>query len=126
MLSAEDKTNVLGQGAPVGQPPWRAIVAQSFGKIRISDSWCYSDKRTMSEEVLIVGKRGEIFTSKGLRTKAKIREGGRVKASVVDGSLVIEPIPTIEDLLRTPVFTMKASKAERLSEEAQKAEGVYE
>lgn len=90
-----------------------------------SDIGKFSDNAVMSEEVLKVGKRGEIFTSKELRVEAKIRAGGRVKAKVVDDKLVIESIPSIEELLSHPVLTISARKAERLSEEAQREEGIY-
>ena len=90
-----------------------------------SDIGGLSDNAVMSEEVLKVGKRGEIFTSKELRVEAKIRVGGRVKARMVDDKLVIESIPSIEELLSHPVLTISARKAERLSEEAQREEGIY-
>jgi hypothetical protein len=79
----------------------------------------------MSEEILIVGKRGEIFTSKQLRNKAKIKKGGKVRATIVDGRLVLEPVPSIEELLRRPVLVSESGKAELLSEEAQKEAGAY-
>jgi len=79
----------------------------------------------MSEQMLKVGKKGEIFTSKKLRAEAKIKEGGRVRATVREGRLVIEAIPTIEELLRNPVLSIQVKGAERLSEEAQREEGIY-
>jgi bifunctional DNA-binding transcriptional regulator/antitoxin component of YhaV-PrlF toxin-antitoxin module len=78
----------------------------------------------MSEEILKVGKKGEIFTNKELRIKAKIKEGGKVKATMINSKLVIEPIPSIEELLHKPVFTI-GTEAEGLSEEAQREEGIY-
>ncbi len=79
----------------------------------------------MSEETLKVGKRGEIFTSKELRRKAKIRGGGKVRATVVNDRLIIESIPSIEELIQSPKLTIKAKNAELLSEEAQMEEGAY-
>ncbi len=79
----------------------------------------------MSEVTLKVGKRGEIFTNKELRRKAKIREGGKVKAKVVGNKMIIEPIASIEELLESPILSVSARKAERLSEAAQKEEGIY-
>ncbi|MBI4257538.1 MAG: hypothetical protein HY619_01155 [Thaumarchaeota archaeon] len=78
-----------------------------------------------SETILKVGKKGEIFTSKELRAMAKIRKGGQVKAKVVDGKMIIETVPSIEDLLQNPVISIKVEEAEALSEEAQKEEEVY-
>jgi len=79
----------------------------------------------MSEKTLLVGKRGEIYTDERLRKKAGIRKGGRVKATVVGGRLIIEPLPSLEDLLGDPVMTISAKEAEALSEKAQKEEGVF-
>ena len=79
----------------------------------------------MSEMILKVGKKGEIFTSKELRNRAKIKEGGKVKATVVDNKLIIEPVPSIEDLLQNPILSITVKKAEKLSEEMQKEEGLY-
>ena len=50
-----------------------------------------------------------------------IRKGGRVKATVLDGKLIIEPIASVEDMIRSsPLSLTSAEKAEKLSEEAQK------
>ena len=79
----------------------------------------------MSEVVLKVGKRGEIYTSKELREKVGIRPGGLVRAVVEGRKLIIEPIPSIEDLLKEAVAELTPEEAEELSEEAQREEGVY-
>jgi hypothetical protein len=79
----------------------------------------------MSEEILIVGKRGEIFTTKQLRNKTKIKKGGKVRASIVEGRLVLEPILSIEELLHRPVLVSESAKIELLSEEVQREAGAY-
>ena len=79
----------------------------------------------MSEVVLKVGKKGEIYTSKELRERTGIRPGGLVRAVVEDHKLIIEPIPSIEDLIKEVVVELTPEEAEELSEEAQKEEGVY-
>ena len=79
----------------------------------------------MSEVVLKVGKKGEIYTSKELREKTGIRPGGLVKATVEGRKLIIEPIPGIEDLVKEAVAELTPEEAERLSEEAQEEEGIY-
>ncbi len=79
----------------------------------------------MSEVVLRVGKKGEIYTSKELREKVGIRPGGLVRAVVEGRRLIIEPIPSIEDLLEEAVIELTPGEAEELSEEAQREEGVY-
>jgi len=79
----------------------------------------------MSEIILKVGKRGEIYTSKELRLKVGIKEGGIVRAIVEEGRLIIEPIPRIEEVIQRPVVKLSPKEAERLSEEFQKEEGIY-
>jgi bifunctional DNA-binding transcriptional regulator/antitoxin component of YhaV-PrlF toxin-antitoxin module len=81
---------------------------------------------SQSDVTLKVGKKGEIFTSADLRKRANIREGGRVKANVVGDKLIIEAIPSIEEILkRPPVMRTTTREIENVSEEIQKEEGVY-
>ncbi len=79
----------------------------------------------MSEETLFVGKRGEIYTDEKLRKAAGIKKGGRVRATVTEGRLIIEALPSLEDLLKVPMVTISAKEAERLSEDAQMDEGLF-
>jgi bifunctional DNA-binding transcriptional regulator/antitoxin component of YhaV-PrlF toxin-antitoxin module len=84
------------------------------------------DLSNQSESILKVGKKGEIFTSADLRKRANIKEGGRVKASVVGNKLVIEAAPTIEEILKRPPAIVSTTKEfEKISEDIQKEEGVY-
>lgn len=81
---------------------------------------------SQSEVTLKVGKKGEIFTSTELRRRANIKEGGRVKADVVGSRLIIEAIPSIEELLKQPPVMLTTTKQiEKISEEIQKEEGIY-
>ena len=81
---------------------------------------------SQSERVLKVGKKGEIFTSAELRKRANIKEGGKVKADVVGDKLIIEAIPSIEEILRQPpVMRTTTKEIEKVSEEIQKEEGIY-
>lgn len=80
----------------------------------------------MSETTLKVGKKGEIFTSSKIRKQAKIKEGGKVKASVLGNKLIIEAIPSVRELVsRPPVIKMTTKEFEEESEENQKDEGIY-
>jgi bifunctional DNA-binding transcriptional regulator/antitoxin component of YhaV-PrlF toxin-antitoxin module len=80
----------------------------------------------VSESILKVGKRGEIFTTKELRRRANIRRGSKIKAKVVGGKVILEPVHSISSLLkRPPLATLTPKQAERLSERIQKKEGVY-
>jgi len=70
-------------------------------------------------------KKGEIYTSKEIRQKVGIKEGGRVKAIVEEGKLIIEPILAIEEIIKRHVIELSLEEAEKLSEEVQKEEGIY-
>jgi bifunctional DNA-binding transcriptional regulator/antitoxin component of YhaV-PrlF toxin-antitoxin module len=79
-----------------------------------------------SDITLKVGRKGEIFTNSDLRKRANIKEGGKVKANVVGNKLIIEAIPSIEELLRQPpVMRTTTKEVEETSEEIQKEEGIY-
>jgi len=80
----------------------------------------------LSEITLKVGKKGEIFTTKALRKRANIREGGKVTAKISKNKVIIEPVLSIEELLtRPPLGTLTPREAEKLSEQMQKEEGIY-
>ena len=79
----------------------------------------------MSENILRVGKKGEIYTNKKLREKTGIRPGGYVRAIIKDGKLVIEGLPSIEELLEETFVELTPEEAEALSEKAQKEMGIY-
>ncbi len=48
-----------------------------------------------------------------------------MKATIEDGKLVVEPVPSLEELLENPVTRIGAREAEKLSEGAQKEEGIH-
>lgn len=79
----------------------------------------------MSESILTVGEKGEIYTNDSLRKMVGIRKGGKVRARVSGDKLVIEPLPSLEELLASPLARMTPEEAERVSEEAQKEAGLY-
>ena len=79
----------------------------------------------MSEVVLIVGNRGEIYTNDALRKRVGIKKRGKVKAKVSEGKLIIEPMPSLAELISAPVIKIDVREAERISKEAQKEAGAY-
>lgn len=80
----------------------------------------------MSEDILKVGKKGEIYVTKKLRKKIGIVNGGFVKVLVKDNKLIIEPIPRIEDLIKEKrIIELTSQEAEKISEEMQKEENIY-
>ena len=80
---------------------------------------------TASESLLIVGRRGEIYTNDELRKRVGIRKGGKVRARVAGGKLVIEPLPSLKEVLAAPLIRMSPEEAERVSEGVQKEAEVY-
>jgi bifunctional DNA-binding transcriptional regulator/antitoxin component of YhaV-PrlF toxin-antitoxin module len=78
-----------------------------------------------SESLLVVGSKGEIYTNDELRRKVGIKKGGKVRARVSGDKLVIEPLPSLREVLSTPLVTMTPERAEKLSEEAQTEAGAY-
>lgn len=46
-----------------------------------------------------VGSKGELFPPKGLRERLGLRPNRRVLYREVDGALVVEPVPSVEELL---------------------------
>jgi hypothetical protein len=103
----------------------RYAVIRLPGQTLKSDRSGFSETPKMSDEILMVGKKGEIYTSGALRSAAGIRRGGKVRAKVVGGELVIDAVPSLEDVLRRPVSKVTVEEAERLSEEAQKEAGAH-
>ena len=79
----------------------------------------------MSESVLTVGEKGEIYTNDSLRKRVGIRKGGKVRARVAGDKLIIEPLPSLEEVLAAPLAKMTPEEVERLSEEAQREAGAY-
>ena len=79
----------------------------------------------MSESVLSVGEMGELYTNDSLRKRVGFRKGGKVRARVAGGKLVIEPLPSLEEVLAAPLAKMTPEEVERLSEEAQREAGAY-
>jgi len=49
-----------------------------------------------------VGSKGELFPPKEIRESLGLRPHVKVIYKVVDGRLLVEPVPTLEDILREP------------------------
>ncbi len=79
----------------------------------------------MSGIILKVGKKGEIYTTRMIREKLGIKEGGKVIAYVIGNTLVITPLPSIEEKIKRTVIKLTPTEAEEISEEAQREEGIY-
>ncbi len=75
--------------------------------------------------LLRVGKKGEVYTNKRIRDKTGIKPGGLVKATIKGRALILEPVPTVEDLLDDAFIELTPRELERISEEIQKEKGIY-
>lgn len=49
-----------------------------------------------------VGSKGELFPSKEIRKKLGLNPRTRVIYRVEDGKLIVEPVPSLDDLLAQP------------------------
>ena len=49
-----------------------------------------------------VGSKGELFPPKEVREKLGLRAHAKVIYKVEDGRLVVEPVPSLEEVLREP------------------------
>lgn len=80
----------------------------------------------MSETILKVGKKGEIYVTKKIREKVGIVKDSFVKVLIKDGKPIIEPIQKIENLTKEKkIIELIPQEAEKISEEMQKEENVY-
>jgi bifunctional DNA-binding transcriptional regulator/antitoxin component of YhaV-PrlF toxin-antitoxin module len=80
----------------------------------------------LSETILKVGKKGEIYVTKKIREKVGIVKDSFVKVLIKDGKPIIEPIQKIENLTKEKkIIELIPQEAEKISEEMQKEENVY-
>ena len=49
-----------------------------------------------------VGSKGELFPPKKLREKLGLKPHTKVIYKIEDGRLIVEPVPSIEELLKEP------------------------
>ncbi len=76
--------------------------------------------------VLRVGAKGEIYTTREIRERLGIREGGHVIAYVLGDMLIIKPLPSIEEKIRRVIIRIDPERIEELSVEAQREISLYE
>jgi AbrB family looped-hinge helix DNA binding protein len=62
-----------------------------------------------------VGSKGELFPNKEIRERLGLKPNTKVIYRVKDGTLIVEPIPAIEDLLDEPPLVV--ASLEELREE---------
>ena len=49
-----------------------------------------------------VGSKGELFPPKEIRTILGLKSGDKVEYRIIHGTLVVERIPSVEELLKKP------------------------
>lgn len=71
-----------------------------------------------------VGSKGEIFPPKKMREELGLRPHARVRYKVEDGRLIVEPIPSLHDVLKEPLaFEVSLAELKKFRNElSQKAE----
>jgi len=96
----------------------------------VSESYLFSEKYgaySMEKKLFLlrVGKRGEIYTKKELREKLGIIKGSYVKAYIENNKMIIEPLPSIEELVKDTFATLTPEEAEKISEKIQKEAKIF-
>lgn len=51
-----------------------------------------------------VGSKGELFPPKKIREKLGLKPRSKVIYRIEEGKLIVEPIPTLEDVLKEPTL----------------------
>ena len=65
-----------------------------------------------------VGSKGELFPPKEIREKLGLKPHTKVLLHVADGKLIVEPIPSLEDLMsREPLVTITLEEFRKFREE---------
>ncbi len=65
-----------------------------------------------------VGSKGELFPPKDIREKLGLKPHTKVLLHVADGKLIVEPIPSLEDLMsREPLVTITLEEFRKFREE---------
>ena len=65
-----------------------------------------------------VGSKGELFPPKEIREKLGLKPHTKVLLHVADGKLIVEPIPSLEDLMsREPLATITLEEFRKFREE---------
>jgi len=65
-----------------------------------------------------VGSKGELFPPKDIRGKLGLKPHTKVLLHVADGKLIVEPIPSLEDLMsREPLVTITLEEFRKFREE---------
>ena len=78
----------------------------------------------ISEIIVKVGKKGEIYFPIKFRKMIGLRPGDRVRVRVEGDKIILEKEKDVEDLLGDYVLKVSAEEVEKISEEIQKEAGI--
>lgn len=76
--------------------------------------------RLVSEIVVRVGKKGEIYFPSKFRKMVNLRPGDKVRIKIEGKKIVIEKEKDVEDLLGDYVLKVSVEEVEKISEEVQR------
>lgn len=78
----------------------------------------------MSDEIGIVGKKGELYPPKNIRVALNLKPHDKVRYIMTpNGNLLIKKITSIEDILKKkPIAKITFEEAEKISEQNQNEE----
>ncbi|MEX2703438.1 MAG: AbrB/MazE/SpoVT family DNA-binding domain-containing protein [Candidatus Baldrarchaeota archaeon] len=80
----------------------------------------------ISEIIVKVGKKGEIYFPIKFRKMVGLRPGDRVRVRVEGDKIILEKEKDVEDLLGDYVLKVSVEEVEKISEEIQKEAGIID
>ena len=80
-----------------------------------------SGEKYLSDEIGIVGKKGELYPPKKIRVALNLQPKNKVRfLTTPNGNLLVMKIPTIEEILKKPsIAKISIDEAETISEQNQ-------
>lgn len=80
----------------------------------------------VSEIVVKVGKKGEIYFPSKFRKMIDLKPGDKVRLRIEGKKIIIEKEKDIEDLLGDYVLEISVDEAEKISEDTQREAGIID
>jgi len=80
----------------------------------------------ISEIVVKVGKKGEIYFPSKFRKMIDLKPGDKVRLRIEGKKIIIEKEKDIEDLLGDYVLEISVDEAEKISEDTQREAGIID
>ena len=80
----------------------------------------------ISEIVVKIGKKGEIYFPVNFRKALGLKPGDKVRIKVEKDKIILEKEKDISDILGDYVFEVSIEEIERISEDAQREAGILD